>query len=129
MTKTETARIAAHWWAQQVGTTDDGTGQLLGDAGPLFTVTRRRMKRPTPERVALFESTLFAAILRQIESGHGARWLAVVMDWDADRTLAEALQAAGIDKFLLPMKTTMHISPDRIEVQVGEDGEWQELTP
>ena len=129
MTKTEAARIAAHWWAQQVGATDDGTGQLLGDAGLLFTVTRRRMKRPTPEQVALFESTLFSAILRQIESEHGARWLAVVMDWDADRTLGEALQAAGIDKFLLPMKTTMHISPDRIEVQLGEGGEWQELTP
>lgn len=130
MTKLDAATIAARWWAQQVGAADDDAVQLPGATGQLLAVMRRRLSRPTAAQVVLFESTLFSAIFRQIDSDPGAAWwLAVAMDWHPDQALGEALQVAGIDKFLLPTKTTMHISPGRILVQVGEAGEWQELTP
>ncbi|WP_157931628.1 hypothetical protein [Mycobacteroides abscessus] len=104
----ELAAAAAQWWADRFSErlAPEPTGISVVDAVAAL-VDRTK---PGSEQVEAFRQSLEAAINRQLETD-GSSY--IKMDYDPDRTLSEALEAAGIDARsgvnYLPWKTTTWI--------------------
>lgn len=129
---TREARTAAQWWADHLTAANEPT---TGDPklDIFVTYAQSMLLRPTPEQVETFRAHLEAAIIAMINDPangwvdalrtgepRGAAFRKLTVDYKADRILSDSMAAAGIRAMLLlPMKTSMWISPGIVEVGHG----------
>ncbi|SLH41402.1 hypothetical protein [Mycobacteroides abscessus] len=112
------ARTAAQWWSDRFSErrAPKKTGVSAIDAAA--AVIPR--DRPSTQQVEAFRETLRSAINDQLES-EGSSY--VSMDYDPDRALSGALEAAGIHRgqgvIYLPWKTTTSIQNGRFTATGG----------
>jgi len=127
--KLETARKAAHWWAQFLespvmpdngdrsgnGVMTSGLASILQDA--------ERSKLP-PNAAQKFEGALSDLLIDK------DGWNCFGVDYSPDRILQQAAVNAGfaLGMTVLPWKTTMWIEGDKVTVRAGYGAEIEEIT-
>lgn len=118
---TTAARAAAEWWAEQIGSpvqrlvrpAELDAGSMFAEAGLAALAARH----PVPAGAgAVFADELekrFAEKLDRIDSVN------VGVDYGPDWVLAEAAEAAGIDRSRFPVKTHMWFTKDYVTAALG----------
>lgn len=128
---TREAQAAAKWWAERIAGDDDiRTGDAMNDS--FATAARDMVKTPDAEQVETFRIHLERGILAEVvtsgswqnavEKGDpqwGSVMRTIAVDYGPDPILAEAIEAAGISRLRLPMKTVMWVNPGSVAVSHG----------
>lgn len=123
----EVARLAAKWWADQLrqpATLDNGDDTSQGAMTASFAYMLQKMEREkqSADKIDAFENAL-ANILER----HNDPWFSFGVDYNPDRILSEAAEAAELDLGMttLPWKTRMFATDEQVKVSVGYRGEPQ----
>jgi hypothetical protein len=113
----ELGRVAAAWWTERFGNPPAAAPKIGVDAVDRLTSIMPPVEPPTAAQVQEFREYLEREILAGLGS---ARFFQVRMDYDPDRVLRGALEAAGFEAgdgvFYLPWKTTMDFEDGQIMV-------------
>jgi BTG family protein len=123
-------KCAAKWWADRLREDPhQDNGDLFQSA--LMTGLASRIPRPTDEQIQTFEATLAEHIAQQ-PGFHGESWRpadpiwggayrGLYVDYHPTVEMETAAKLAGIVgiRFLLPIKTSMHINPGSVMVGHG----------
>lgn len=112
----ELAAAAAHWWAERFS--ERRPAKPIGVPVVAAVAAVIPDESPAEHQVAAFRQSLEASIAAQLES-NGSSY--IKMDYDPDRALAAALQAADVDPahaaIYLPWKTTTFIHKGEFKTQ------------
>jgi hypothetical protein len=115
----EIASVAAKWWANLLKSnfSHDNGGSIMQSA--MMNYISSLNEKLSNESISAFESTLAKLIHADIETMNYV--LDISVDYDACDILVSAFAIAGIsyEKYLLPCKTQMIISPDKIIAKIG----------
>lgn len=108
--KEKTAKVAAQWWASQIGSPYFITGDPIADAMG-SRANLEIAKHLNAEDAKRFEAEL-SKLLVDRGSGHGGHIGSISVDYDPDSTLTDAIAKASIDPSMiaLPVKTIMWIN-------------------
>lgn len=119
--KYEVATVAAHWWALELLEMSPKNFDIGGTlpcellASILFA-TEAMKNMPSIEQVECFEKKLEEKINSELENMEN---ITLYVDYVADDLLTEALSSAGINANVLPIKTTMNITRNKVSVSKG----------
>lgn len=134
-------RVAAHWWADRLreGAKQDAADGMIN---AFATWASGTIPQPTTEQIDRFEVALADELESFLDTTEwdpdrpdwGSCYRCVDVDYGPCRELANAIEAAGISRLHLPIKTTMRIDPGRVQVGYGygapfEDVEWTDPEP
>ena len=126
--KTETARKAAHWWAQFLESPvmpDNGDRSELGfmTSGLASILQDKERSKLPPDAAQKFEDALFDLLIDR------DGWNCFGVDYGPDYILQQAATRAGfaLGMTVLPWKTTMWIEGDKVTVRAGYQAETEEV--
>jgi hypothetical protein len=115
---------AAKWWGDRFregapGRMGDGFGDVLN------IVSRSAKQRPTEEVIRVFEAAL-AERLMGMGLTHG---VCFGTDYHPDGILGGAMEVAGLDAEVAPLKTLMWVFPDLVEAAYGYGSPFVQVYP
>ena len=126
--RNKTALVAAKWWADKLryGTTHDNGDNQQSFMMNLFLALAKK-KEGFDEKIDEFESKLAELIDEELER----RWSVYLrVDYHPEGLLYEAAQAVNIDvEYKLPVKTSMQVTKEEIQVAEGYGKEFTKLFP
>jgi len=121
--KRETAKRAAHWWADRLrgeSKLDNGDSSETGAmVWAMATMLQQAEKdNRAPEQIDAFEDALTDVL---IENEPRIQFSGFGVDYHPDWILSKAAERAGVDLGMasLPWKTYMHIKGDSVRVAEG----------
>lgn len=123
-----TANAAAKWWADKLrgGTVQNNGESMQSLMMTLFAMSVRKSDKYYAE-VDKFEKELINIINESLKSSNYA-YLSV--DYDAEGLLLDAIFNIDIDtKFLFPVKTSMRVTKEDIQVSEGYQAPYKQIYP
>ena len=111
----KTAEVAAEWWAKHLGTPkqDNGTDNELG----MILYALLSMQEAPKEDVAIaFKKDLTLAIIDELKEYGNCN---LYVDYAPEGLLGEISNRHKISGWAFPCKSSMKITPDKVEVSDG----------
>ena len=131
--------VAVDWWTEQLfKVARHDAGDPSGRVEMFAMLAQSRLDRPTERQIARFRFVLTALTTclcadswNEDEPKWGSANRTLATDYGPDSTLRCALEYAGISggNLLLPIKTTLWISPSSVKVRPGYSGKEVVLFP
>lgn len=110
-----TAEIAADWWAKHLGTPkqDNGTDNELG---MILYALLSMQEAPKTDVAMEFKEDLTLSIIEKLKSFGECR---LYVDYAPEGVLGEIACKHNISKWAFPCKSSMKITPEKVEVSDG----------